>query len=365
MSTPGKTKRPGSPSQPPRRRKRRRRNRTPWWKTVLLVLLTVVLLALAGGASYVLSKLHKIHYDDGSLTPADTEVHTDTEVHADAENWQAEDDLVDISGLEMVDVNPVPPAGEITQEDQVFNILLLGTDYPYNSNDPGRADAIMILSLDFRDNSARLVSLERGMGMPILSGPYAGQWDWYTHLYHYGGAGMMLESLRYCFKIDVDRYAQVDFEAFKGVVDALGGIDIELTDAEAARLKLSTGWNHLNGDQALSYARLRSIDSDWVRITRQRRVIQACIDRIRDADLTTLNRLADTILPMISTNLTQGEILSLMTKAPKFMGVQFEQMTIPKAGTFGGMMVMGGRGAFAPDFEENSRILKEFLYGTE
>ena len=135
-----------------------------------------------------------------------------------------------------------------------------------------------------------------------------------------------------------------------------------LTDAEAARLKLKTGWNHLNGAEALSYARLRSIDSDWVRITRQRRVIQACMDRIKGSDLATLNKLADAALPMISTNFTQTELLSLMTKAPKFLGVKFNQMTIPVDGSYGGMMVMGGRGAFAPDFEKNSQILKEFIY---
>lgn len=351
MSPQMKNTRPASQGQPPRRKKRRRRRRTPWWKTALLILLTVVFLVIAGSAAFVLGKLHMIRYDDGRTVPDQT-----TEA-----DWPEEDPAADISGLPMVEANPVP-AGETAKNDKVLNVLLLGTDFPYNSNDPGRADAIMILTLDFRDNSARLTSLERGMGMPILSGKYAGQWDWYTHLYHYGGADMMLESLRYCFKVDVEKFAQVDFEAFKGVVNALGGIDIELTDAEAARLKLKTGWNHLDGAAALSYARLRSIDSDWVRITRQRRVIQACVDRIRDSDLATLNKLADAVLPMISTNFTTTELLSLMTKAPKFMGVKFRQMTIPVQGSYGGMMVMGGRGAFAADFEENGRILKEFIY---
>ncbi len=341
------------------KKNRKGKKRSPWWRVTLITLLIVLLLAVVGGASFVLSKLSKINYNDGRVSAEDMAE------RAEEGDWQAETDLVDISGLEMVESNPVPPAVEVAEEEQVLNVLLLGTDYPYDKTDLGRADAIMILSLDFRDNSARLVSLERGMGMPILSGPYAGYWDWYTHLYHYGGPDMMLESLRYCFKIDVERYAQVDFWAFMDVVDALGGIDLELTDAEAARIGLRTGWNHMNGREALSFARLRSIDSDWVRVTRQRRVIQACMDRIKDSDLATLNRLADTVLPLISTNFTQTELLSLMTKAPKFLGVKFEQMTIPKAGTYGGMGVMGGRGAFAADFEENSRILREFLYKTK
>jgi len=343
------------------------------WKIALTVLAGLLLVVAVGGGMFIKSKLNKINYVDGSLPkeentssvqqPADpgAPADPDPESSADEGLWQGEEEI-DISGLNLVESSRIP-SGSIYTDKNILNILLLGTDYPFNKNDPGRADAILILSLDFRDNSARLVSMERGMGMPMLSGKFAGQWDWFTHLHHFGGANMMLESIRYCFKLDVDRFAQVNFDSFKSVVDALGGIDIEMTEVEANRLGLRTGWNHLDGAAALSYARLRSVDSDWVRITRQRRVIQACVDQIKGADLATLNQLADVILPMISTNFTQMEILSLMTKAPKFMGVQFEQMTIPAPGTYGGMTVRGGKGAFAADFEENSRILREFLYG--
>jgi len=355
----------------PKKRRRRRRRGLPWWGAALVVLLALLLLGAGSVAVYVKSKLNKIQYDEPRTAPVTvTESITapapEEMLSAGAEDevlFAEEGELVDISALEPTEDVTVP-LGEIYADKNVYNILLLGTDYPYNQNDPGRADSIMILSLDFRDNSARLVSIERGIGAPILSGQYKGQWDWITHLYHYGGADMMLETVRYCFKLDVERYAQVDFDAFVNVVNALGGIDIRLSEAEAARLNLAVGWNHLGGQDALGYARLRSIDSDWVRITRQRQVIQACMDRLKGADLATLNRTADAVLPYIHTNLSQREILSLMTKAPGFLGVQFEQMTIPAQGTYGGMGVMGGRGAFAPDFEVNTRLLREFLYGT-
>lgn len=344
----------------PREKRRRSAKKVTWWELLLLILLGLFLASAVLGTLYVKNKLNKIHYAQPTQEPVGAE---ETPAPADAPDpFAGEDELPEMEGLEHVEENTVPE-GETFSDRNVLNILLMGTDYPYNSSDRGRADSIMILSLDFRDYSASLVSLERGMGVPILSGKYAGQWDWLTHLHHYGGPEMMLETIRWCFKLDLERYAEVDFTGFRNVIDALGGIDVELSDAEAWKLGLRTGWNHLDGEAALSFARLRSIDSDWIRVTRQRRVIQACVNGVRDADLRTLDRLADAVLPLITTNLTQSEILSLMTKLPAFRGVQLRQMTIPAPGTYGGMTVMGGRGSFAPDFEENTRILREFIYG--
>ena len=65
---------------------------------------------------------------------------------------------------------------------------------------------------------------------------------------------------------------------------------------------------------------------------------------------------------MVQTNFTQGEITKLMLEAPEFLGVEFERMTLPAEGTYGGMIGMGGRSMFAPDFAENAKILREFLY---
>lgn len=356
MTKKRKNTQPTAPEPGKRRRGKKRRI------AGIIVLSAVLLAAILAGAAgiYVKSKLDKIRYADDTASPSP----------GAAEPVPAGPEEIDVSGLEHVEQNPIPE-GEVTSQEDVMNILLLGTDYRFNASDRGRADAVLILSLDFRDNSARLVSLERGMGMPILSGNLAGNWDWLTHLCSYGGPELVLESVRECFKLDVERYVTVDVMAFAQVVDALGGVDVELTDREAWALNsqedaagyLSAGVNHLSGYDALRFARLRRIDSDWVRIQRQRRVLQACADQVRNADLKTLNDLADAILPLVGTNFTQTEILALLTRAPDFLGVQFEQMTIPAEGTYGGMSVMGGRGAFAADFAENTRILQEFLYG--
>ena len=275
---------------------------------------------------------------------------------------------MDLSALEMREPSALPE-NEARVQDNVLNILILGTDERTVEFSSARADAILIMSLNLDDYSAKLVSLERGMGVPILEGEHEGQYDWLTHCFRYGGASLMLKEVQTCFNVDVSHYVRVNFTSVKNIVDLLGGVDVELSYAEAEYLSVgdgfdvSAGMNHLNGEAALAYARLRAIDSDWNRIKRQRTVIQACVNNLKQADLLTLNELCDTILPYIQTNFTKLEIVQLMTEAPHFLGVQFEQMTIPAEGTYGGMIGMQGRALFSVDFETNAKILNDYLYG--
>ena len=337
---------------------------------VLRAILVVLIVIIVAAAVFVKSKLDLIDYDRGGLSQYFHVVIDEVE------------ELVDISGLRQVDELKLPEGDAVTDKN-VLNILVLGTDErTLEFSDAARADAIMLVSFNFAEGTGRLVSLERGMGVPILGGEYEGQYDWLTHCFRYGGADLMLKEVQECFNVDVDRYVRINFNALIKVIDAVGGVDLDLTQAEANYINteeynvyvgdsgtsvqyVQAGLNHVNGATALCYARCRHIDSDWQRIERQRKLVQAFTDAIKSADLATLNTLCDEILPMIRTNFTQLEIAQLMLKAPGMLGVQFEQMTIPVEGTYGGMTVMGGRGSFAPDFEENAKILQDFLYGTD
>jgi LCP family protein required for cell wall assembly len=264
---------------------------------------------------------------------------------------------------------------DIFSDNDVFNVLLLGTDERrHNFATNARADSIMILSIDKENKDMKLVSIQRGMGVPILEGQYKGQYDWITHCFRYGGAELMLKEIRECLRVDVDRYVRVNFDSFAEIIDAVGGVDIELTALEAqglngevrtnayAKHKMYEGVNHLDGYDALQYSRLRYIDSDWKRIQRQRNVIQAVVHKAQGLSLIELNDVANTILPLINTNLTKTEILDLVLFAPNIIGADIEQMSIPQKGTYGGMIGMGGRNLYAVDFEANATILREFLY---
>lgn len=325
-------------------------------KIVAAVIILIILAILIGGFAFVKGKLNLIDYDDGKKEYATIQ-----------EGDEDQLDL-DLSGLEQVDPQGIP-SGEIYKDKNVINVLLLGTDERTKDfSDNARSDSMMLLSINTKDHTAKLVSLERGMGVPILEGPYKGQYDWLTHCFRYGGADLVMKEVRECFRVDVERFVRVNFTSVESIVDLLGGIDVNLSAAEAEYLNARPGRNysagvcHLDGKAALDYARTREIDSDWQRVKRQQTVIQACADKLKGSSVSTLNELLNQILPMVQTNFTQGEITKLMLEAPEFLGVEFERMTLPAEGTYGGMIGMGGRSMFAPDFAENAKILREFLY---
>lgn len=333
-------------------------------KLILIILLVLVLL-IGAVVGFIWSKLDLLQYDDGTMeTIASDETVPETEP-------EEEKEIVDISGLDMVEDVPAVSGREVAAEDNVFNILILGTDERstgYSTN--ARSDSMILASIDKKNNTIKLVSLERGMGVPVLEGQYQGQYDWLTHMFRYGGADLVMKTVEHCFKVEVDHYVRFNFNAVTQVVDAVGGIDVELSSAEAYKISyvqpgVTAGWNHLNGEGALKYARLRSIDSDWQRVKRQRKVIIGVVDALKGSSLAELNDFANEVLPLIQTNLTKLEIAELMIYAPNLLNATFEQMTLPQSGTYGGMRGMGGRSLYAVDFEANAEILYEFLYGEE
>ena len=350
---------------------------------IFIISVIVLILILSIGAWFVADKLNRIDYTDSSDNLAGENVSTEESIVEDtvdsAGEAGEEEEIVLVTEEEMEALGLTEAKitdMDIFSDSDVFNVLLLGTDErKQNFSANARADSIMILSIDKENKTMKLVSLQRGMGVPILEGPYKGQYDWITHCFRYGGAELVLKEVRECLRVDVNRYVRVNFDSFADIIDTVGGVDIELTSLEAqglngevrtnayAKHKMYEGMNHLDGYDALQYSRLRYIDSDWKRIERQRNVIQAVVHKARDLNLLELNDVANTILPMINTNLTKTEILDLVLFAPNIIGGDIEQMSIPKKGTYGGMKGMGGRNLYAVDFETNATILKEFLYG--
>lgn len=318
---------------------------------------------------YYHSMIGKLDYDDGTPEVEGVISETDSEVIADANEMEQV-----TAGLEQAEI--IDAQGEVYSSEDVYNILLIGTDERtkrFSTN--ARGDSCMLFSVNRQTMEVHLVSFERGMGMRIPSGQYEGQYDWLTHLFRYGGASMMMTALTDAFKVEIDQYVRVNFYTFEQIINAVGGVDITLTEMEALGLNglvetnaqtrhtVHEGLNHLDGYDALQYARIRYIDSDWYRIGRQRNVIEAVIDKTKGLSLSQLDDLLDTVLPLVRTNLTESDITAmLLTLAPKLDQVTVTQMTIPAKGTYGSMNGMGKRSMFAADFETNARILREALY---
>ncbi len=322
----------------------------------LKVLIACVLLVASIAAlviSYVDSKLNMIDY-----TSADDEWIVVSDAAVSDADFEKYDPVAE--GAEVV-----LPEGDVHKDKDVLNILLLGTDErkkEFSTN--ARSDAMLVISLNKKTNSVKLVSLERGMAVTMPNGEI----DLLTHSFRYGGPQWVLSCVQSHFNLDIDKYVRVNFNVFEGIVDAVGGVDIDLTQVEADALnhdvetntfplsrRVHAGTNHLNGYEALQYCRLRYTDSDWVRIERQRKTISAIQKECRDLSIGQLDDLADAVLPMIQTNLEKSELLSLMASAPKFINAEIEDMTIPAKGTYSSLSRV--------DFQENSRILHEFFYG--
>lgn len=356
----------------------------PLWAVVLaLAVLAVVVLAVG----YVNGKLDLINYSDGS-------------VESVGEIGAEEDQDLDAAGLEHNEEEMVMPAGSPFADDDVLNILLISTDERTEAvndwdafthlnqldgtsdttefSEDARADSLILVSLNIKEDTIRLVSIERATGVPIDLPGYEDEYDWITHTFRYGGARLTMETVENCFNVKVDHYVRINFNSFVQIVDAVGGVDIELTELEAAALnwevpsnsmlivnKVEPGINHFDGYTALQYARLREIDDDWQRIVRQRTVIQAVLDQVRNASVTELDNLLNTALPLVQTNFTKMEIAALLVQLPDFLGVQAEQMSLPAEGTYGVRTGMDDRLMYDPDWEENAAILREFLYGND
>lgn len=340
---------------------------------IALVVLLLLLLPVGIAAGYIWHKLDLIQY---AGEPGDLVYASEPTAAADSPAPTEEEpgEIVNMDGLDIVETAPPVPEGEAAQDNDVQNILLIGTDErskQFSTN--ARSDSMILVSINKKAKTVKLVSLERGMGVPILDGEYEGKYDWLTHIFRYGGAELLVRTVEHCFKVEVEDYVRLNFNSVTQIVDTIGGIDLEYSRKEAEHMnlwrepgnKLVAGVNHVNGTDALAFARLRSIDSDWQRVGRQRKVILAVVERLKGSSLATLDELAETVLPMIQTNLTKLEIAELLLYAPTFLQSTFDQMTIPQPGTYRGMTVMGGRGSFAIDYEVNNAILHDFLYGTE
>ena len=357
----------------PRRRAKGNGGRIAIFSIILLIL------AIGGfGYAYYHGKISLLQHDDGTATIDGTIDETDAELLDQAAEMQSAVDGLAIADPVFIQ-SDVDRFGGSPFDEKIVNILLLGTDERTQEfSDAARSDTIIICSVNLETGAIRLISLERGMGVPVLEGRYAGEWDWITHIFRYGGADLMMKTVSSCFDLDVRYYVRVNFNTFISFVDALGGIDITLTEREADGLNtnivaynldlcdwVQPGENHMNGFLALQYARMRKIDSDWARTVRQRNTIEAVMSKARSLSVPELDGVLEAVLPLIKTNLSEKEITMLLFKVPLFLeAMDLEGITVPVEGTYGSMTGMGGRALFAADFTANSAIIHEMIYGT-
>ena len=264
------------------------------------------------------------------------------------------------------------------QEQGVVNILLIGNDSRENGDD-GRSDAMILLSVSSKTKTIYMTSLLRDMYVEIPGHDN----NRLNAAYSFGGAELLMETIEKNFDISVNRYVLVNFEAFAGLVDAVGGIELELTSEEIEYVNgylveynmltgkpqgtdnmdtSLSGLVHLNGPQALAYSRNRYLGTDFGRTERQRKVLAAVIKKLPSALLTNAGNLMDGLLPNLTTNLTRNECFRLSLMAGKLLTYEIASDNIPQPGTYKSVIIRK-MDVLEVDFEANIEYLKKKLYG--
>ena len=264
------------------------------------------------------------------------------------------------------------------KEAGVKNILLIGNDSRSEGED-GRSDAMILVSISSKTNSVHLTSLLRDIYVEIpghdgnrLNAAYA-----------YGGPELLMETLEVNFNIEVNRYMLVNFQAFANLVDAVGGVDLELTNEEVQYVNgylveynqlegraegtdyldpSLSGNIHLNGPQALAYCRNRYIGTDFARTERQRKVLSAAMKNAPLALATNGSALINGIMSNITTNMTKTELSGLMLQAPMMLTYDMVSGSIPLEGTYSNANIRG-MAVLEIDFETNKEYIQKEIYG--
>ncbi len=299
----------------------------------------------------------------------------DPDDETDAENTDT-DELTDLQAS--IQEQLAAMGGSKMSDKDVINILLVGTD-ARTRTERARSDVMILASLNKKTHKIILTSFMRDIytyipdyGYNRLNAPYA-----------IAGPDYLIETLEDDFGVEINNYAAVNFYDFANIIDAVGGVDLTLTKAEVdfingqaysgEQVALGVGTGaiyldytddgnyHLNGTQALAHCRNRSsAGSDYDRTERQRIVIAAMIEKAKSLSLSCLLYTSPVLLPLVTTDLTQADCLSLLLKSAEYLGYERVSLRIPDVQYSGAMI--NGMSVISIDFPANAKVLQDTIY---
>lgn len=299
------------------------------------------------------------------------------------------------SALEKVDLSGI----NLESDDDIVNILLIGNDYReekmYTAS--GLTDVMMIGTLDKKHNTLKLTTLMRDTLVDVTEKDELRKLN---SAYDFGGVKNLYKTITKNFNIRLDGYVMVGFDAFEKIVNAVGGVEIELTDTEARYLnmtnyirkhknrKVKVGKQILNGDQALAYCRIRKgkdkigepvrtvngLLDDYGRTWRQRTVVSAVFDVMKSLPMKDWVMVANKVLPSVETDLDNSSILGYIKDVIMMGTTEVFQLQIPRNGYFregkkaefptseGDSLVPTDGVGTEFDTSENAKILHKFVF---
>ena len=330
-------------------------------KKVLIIVLSILLallLIVLGVLLYLDRMIGLINYEGGTVPSMnDQEMQDFLDQSKETMDPDFTGDVIDPD-----DVDWDLLGDDVMHSENVLNILLVGQDRrPGESR--ARSDTMILCSFNKSTKELTLVSFMRDMYVSI-PGYSAHKMN---SAFAWGGFSLLNETLQQNFGIVTDGAFAVDFSAFTSVIDLIGGVDVYLTSTEANYInsgRYSQGINHMDGEDALTYARIRNIgNGDFGRTQRQRNVINAVFEKCKSMSLVQLNNLLEQVLPLLSTNMEKSTIMSYAAELlPMVAGIKMnENVQIPADGTWSYAWA-SEMSILKTDFEANRQLLWEKLY---
>ncbi|MBQ7756118.1 MAG: LCP family protein [Oscillospiraceae bacterium] len=298
------------------------------------------------------------------------------------QNQIAPDDTVDAFEYEDWIKDQLSNIADNTMSNEnVTNVLIIAEDLRDTTGDSrGNTDVMILVSINKERETLTLTSFMRDIYCDI-PGYYA---DRLNSAYAKGGPEVLMDTLQKNFGVIVDRYVLVNFYSFIDVVEAIGGIEADVTQAHINAMRdpmaeqnkimgkpkgtdylTKPGHYNLNGNQALAYARIRKgVGDDFGRTSRQREVIFTALNKAKELSFGEIKELVDNILDknMVKTNLTEGEIASLLINCFEYMDYKQQQLQVPDNSTWTGVRIRGME-VLSINFLKNAKIIQETIYG--
>lgn len=316
-----------------------KRNNYKNLKIILLSVLVAIIALFGIGVAYMYHITNGADYGDHGI-----DYNHDSDIVEDEDlDLKAMGDVTDASSLNDFLYSWSNNGGDLMHSKNVLNILLCGVDSKDGTASSGRADAIILVSVNKKTKTITLSSFFRDsyiyMDIPKKDGTSQGRYEKLNAAYQYGGPASLLNTIEKNFKIEIDQYIAVDFSSFTKLIDALGGVTVDVEEREALYIRRTSSHKSfpygndvkLTGSQALVYSRIRYLDSDINRTERQRKVIKSLVNSAKTATSGQLVNAYKQTAKYIRTGYSQTEVISLIATAvaQNWMSFKLEEYTYP------------------------------------
>ncbi len=353
------------------------RNRFRNTKIIALLIVIAILLTLGGALAYLYFSTSDGRWNDDGIDHNGDVIDEDYLVEDD-HDFQAMGD-VNADSLNDFLYSWANNGGEKMYNKNIINVLLCGVDSETGDSTGGRSDIMMLVSINKINKTITMVSLLRDswtyMRVPKKDGT---TYDYYFKLnsaYIYGGPTTLLETIENNYKIKIDEFIAVDFNSFPKLIDALGGVTVDVQQYEANYIRRTSsqkdfpsGTATLTGKQALIYSRIRKCDadSDISRTRRQRSVIKGLIDSAKSATNGQLLNAFQQVSGYLRTGYSQSEVFALIAQAyaQNWLSYEMVELVLPsedfvdRASSY-----IGGHWAWVVDYALCAQKLQKALYG--